>query len=271
MLLRIGLAQDTPHDLLHVNGGGLVGKRRQYIRKRTVPALLQSIDGDDIADGAVPAHQVDFAQLIHLGGLDGDLLFRDAHVHKHGFYFVKCLAVLACFRLRLEQYDGTDVLAALLRRRRRLPLDAAAKLDGVLYHALPGGAVVNHDGQLHHVFLFQLSGVYIADDVAVAPRRGGQVEHKGRIQIVEHFHAQIGTGVMAFIHDDHGRQMAQHLNERRVRRISQQHGIVVEILGKGKQVAVLLIDLANILFLAVHTQGIIAENTDSQHFSDGFG
>lgn len=42
--------------------------------------------------------------------------------------------------------------------------------------------------------------------------------------------------------------MAQHLNQRRIRRIGQQCIRIFEILCKAEQIAVFLIDLADILF-----------------------
>ena len=52
--------------------------------------------------------------------------------------------------------------------------------------------------------------------------------------------------------------MAQHLNQRRIRCIGQQRLRVLEILCKAEQIAVFLIDLANIFLPAVNAQRAIA-------------
>ena len=48
--------------------------------------------------------------------------------------------------------------------------------------------------------------------------------------------------------------MTQYLNQRRIRRIGQQRLRVLEILCKAEQIAVFLIDLADILLPAVNAQ-----------------
>ena len=116
------------------------------------------------------------------------------------------------------------------------------------------------------MFLLQFSGVHIGNNVAVLPRRCCQIQHKGRIQVVEHFHAEVRSCVVTFVHNHDWLQMAQHLNQRRVRRISQQGIRVFEILCKAEQTAIFLIDLADVLLPAVNTQRTIAHHADRQHF-----
>ena len=60
--------------------------------------------------------------------------------------------------------------------------------------------------------------------------------------------------------------MTQYLNQRRIRCIGQQRLRVLEILCKAEQIAVFLIDLANIFLPAVNAQRAIAHYADCQHF-----
>ena len=269
MLPGIGLAEDSTKDLLNIHRGSAVCERSQNVGEGAVPALLQRVDRDDIADRAVAAHQVLFLQIVHIGGFDGDLLLGDSHPHQHVLDLIVSITAFAGARLRLEQDNGANIGPARLFLQNCVLLNAAAELDRVLNHALPGGAVVDHHRQLDHVFLFQFAGVYIGDDIAVAFRGRRQIQHKGRIQIVQHLHAEIRSGVVAFIHHDHRLQMPQHLDQRRVRRVGQQRLVVFEILGKAEQVAVFLIDLADVTVAAVDAQRAVAHDAYGQHLPHG--
>ena len=119
------------------------------------------------------------------------------------------------------------------------------------------------------MLLFQFPGVHIGQNVAVGSGGSGQVQHKGRVEIVQHFHAQIGPGVMALVHHHNGGQLTQHLNQRGVRRVSQQDGGILNIPGKLQQVSIFLIDLAGLLFCTVNAQGVIAQDADGQLSSHG--
>ena len=116
------------------------------------------------------------------------------------------------------------------------------------------------------MFLLQLTGVHIGDNVAVFSRRCRQIEYEGRIQIIQHLRAELRFCIVAFVHNNDRLQMAQHLNQRRIRCIGQQRLRVLEILRKAEQIAVFLIDLANIFLPAVNTQRAIAHYADGQHF-----
>ena len=74
---------------------------------------------------------------------------------------------------------------------------------------------------------------------------------------------------MALIHDHNRLQMAQHLDQRRVRCIGQQYVIIFEVLCKAEQVAVFLIDLSDVAATAVDAQGTVAHDADGQHFPHG--
>ena len=117
------------------------------------------------------------------------------------------------------------------------------------------------------MFLLQFSGIHIGDNVAVLPWRRCQIQYKGWIQVVEHFHAEVRSCVVTFVHNHDWLQMAQYLNQRRIRRIGQQRLRVLEILCKAEQIAVFLIDLADVLLPAVNAQRTIAHHADGQHLA----
>ena len=116
------------------------------------------------------------------------------------------------------------------------------------------------------MLLLQLTGVHIGDNVAVFSRRCRQIEYEGRIQIIQHLRAELRFCIVAFVHNNDRLQMAQHLNQRRIRRIGQQCIRIFEILCKAEQIAIFLIDLADILLPAVNAQRAIAHYADCQHF-----
>ena len=76
---------------------------------------------------------------------------------------------------------------------------------------------------------------------------------------------------MAFINYGNRFQVAQSLNQGGFVGVRQQHIIVLEIVCKEFQITVLLINLANILLFAVHTQRSIAQHANRQHFFHGIG
>ena len=53
------------------------------------------------------------------------------------------------------------------------------------------------------MLLLQLPRIHIGNDIAVASRRGREIQHKGGVQVVQHLHAQIRAGVVALVHDHH--------------------------------------------------------------------
>ena len=104
------------------------------------------------------------------------------------------------------------------------------------------------------MLLLQFAGVHIGDNVAVFSRRCRQIEYEGRIQIIQHLRAELRFCIVAFVHNNDRLQMAQHLNQRRIRRIGQQCIRIFEILCKAEQIAIFLIDLADVLLPAVNAQ-----------------
>ena len=116
------------------------------------------------------------------------------------------------------------------------------------------------------MLLFQRPGIHIGKNVAVFPGRCRQVQDKGGIQIIQHFHAEVRPGIVAFVHDHNRLQMAQYLNQRRVRSVCQKRFRIFEKFCETIEISVFLIDLAHILLLAVNAQGAVAHNADRQHF-----
>ena len=116
---------------------------------------------------------------------------------------------------------------------------------------------------------FQLAGIHIGNDIAVAAGRCRQVKHKRGVQVIQHLRAEVRPGIVAFVHNDHWLQVPQHLNQCRVRCISQHNIIIPEILRKAEQIAVFLVDLTYIAIAAVDTQGAVTHDADRQHFADG--
>ena len=194
------------------------------------------------------------------------MVFRNAHTDQHRLDFIKRIAVVSGARLRLKQYNGPNILPTSRFCGNSFLLNASSQLDGILNDTLPGGAVIYHYGELYHVLLLQLTGVHIGDNVAVFSRRCRQIEYEGRIQIIQHLRAELRFCIVAFVHNNDWLQMAQHLDQCRIRCIGQQRLRILEILCKAEQIAVFLIDLANIFLPAVNAQRAIAHHTDRQHF-----
>ena len=116
------------------------------------------------------------------------------------------------------------------------------------------------------MLLFQCPGIHIGKNVAVFPGCCRQVQDKRGVQIVQHFHAEVRPGIVAFVHNHNRLQMAQYLNQRRIRGICQKRFRVLEKFRKTIQIPVFLIDLAHVLLLAVNAQGAVAHDADRQHF-----
>ena len=86
---------------------------------------------------------------------------------------------------------------------------------------------------------------------------------------MQHFHAQIRSGMVALVHDDHRIQIADHLNQCRLIGVSQQNGRIIHPLCKLGQITVLLIGFPAFLFAG--TEGIIAEHKQRDLFRHSRG
>ena len=84
---------------------------------------------------------------------------------------------------------------------------------------------------------------------------------------MQHFHAQIRSGMVALVHDDHRIQIADYLDQRRLIGIGQQNGRIIHPFCKLGQITVLLIGFAAFLFAG--TEGIIAEHKQGKLFCHG--
>ena len=111
------------------------------------------------------------------------------------------------------------------------------------------------------MLLLQLPRIHIGDHIAVHPRRRRQIQHKRRIQPLEHLDRQIRGRIVTLIHNDHRRELAQHLDQRRIRRIRQTRLRMRNLHLETVQRPILLIHLAHILLTAIDTQRIIRQDT----------
>ncbi len=222
---NMGLAQHPADNLFHIDGGRFIGQRCQDIGERAIPPFFQRIDRDDVAHRTITAHQVHILQFVDIGGLDGDLLFRNFQLHQRGLDLLEGFLLLAGFRFGLEQNNRADVLAGdlLLGNGQRFQL--APQLQGVVDHFGLVGPVVDDDRQLDHALLLERQGVHKADDVAVVARGSGQIEDKAGVEVFQHLHRQVGFGVVAFIHHNHRLQGANDVNQCRGVGAFQQVGI----------------------------------------------
>lgn len=109
MFTGIGQTKNTPDDLFHVNLGGTVRQRCQNIGERTIPALFQRVDSDDIANRAGRRKQPDVFQLVNLGSFDGDLLLRHADFNQFISELLKRRGTVLAFGLSLKKNDRANV------------------------------------------------------------------------------------------------------------------------------------------------------------------
>ena len=267
VLLRVGQPKYTPQNLLHIHGRSAVCHRGQHIGKGAVPALFQGVDGNDVPDGAVWGQQVHIFQLVFIAGFDGDFLFGNAAIHQRFLDFFICGAIRIVAGLCLEQNDGTNIAPAGFLLPFGLCLQLGTNGDSIPIYICLRLTVIDNDRQLDHVGLFQPCSVHKRDDVAFLLGCGGQVKHKAGIEVLQHFHAQIRSGMVALIHDDHRIQIADHLNQCRLIGVSQQNGRIIHPLCKLGQITVLLIGFAPLLFAGA--EGIIAEHKQRKLFCHG--
>ena len=86
---------------------------------------------------------------------------------------------------------------------------------------------------------------------------------------MQHFHAQIRSGMVALVHDNHRIQIADYLDQRRLISIGQQNRRIIHPLCKLGQIAVLLIGFASFFFAGA--EGIIAEHKQGKLFCHSRG
>ena len=143
-------------------------------------------------------------------------------------------------------------------------LHCHAQIDSVINHFLLTRTVIDHNGQLHHVFPLQFPGVHDRDDIAVLFRCSGQIQYKRRIQIADHLHAQFALGVMTFIDNDDWRLLIQHLGQRVFRYVSD-HGFPMLIGGHERlQGSIFLISFP--AFLPLGAKAIKAHDDNGEIF-----
>ena len=266
MLSGIGQAQDAPNDLLHIHLTGAVCQRCKDVGKGAVPALLQCVDRDNKSDGAVGREQVCIFQLVDVGGLNGDLLCRNAILYKDGAYLLKGGSVLFALGLCLKQHDGADVAAAVAVFCHSLRFQNALHLDGVVQHIQLVVAVHYEHRQLDHVLPAQMNGIHNGDQVAFLGGSSGQVQHKTGVEVPEHLLAQGTAGMVTLIHDHHRTKLVDDLQQGGGVGILHWVGGSAQSLRQLRQTAVLLPCL-ELLFFA--PEGIVGQHQNGKLLGNG--
>ena len=266
VLPGVGQAQDAPNDLLHIHLTGAVCQRCKDVGKGAVPALLQCVDGDDESYGAVGRKQICIFQLVDVGGLNGNLLCRNAVFYKDGADLFKSGSVLFALGLCLKQHDGADVAAAVAVFCHGLCLQNALHLDSVVQHIQLIVAVHYEHRQLDHVLLTQMNRIHNGDQVALLGGGSSQIQHKARVEIPKHLLAQSAAGMVTLVHDHHRAKLVDDLQQGGGVGILHRVGRSAQSLRQLCQTAVLLPCL-ELLFLA--SEGIVGQHQNRKLLGNG--
>ena len=269
MLARMGQTENPSQNLLHINLACLIGKGRKDIGKGAIPALFQRIDRDNIPNRAVRGHQIDVFQLVHIGGADSDLLGGNPGVHQLVPQLFKGGRVLLALRLCLKQRDRTDIFARPVIFRICDFFQFVPQVDCINQHFGLAVPVIDDNGQLYHVFVFQLHCVHIGDDIALLFRRSGQIQHKARVEVFQHFKAQFRPGMVALIHNDKRVKLIDNLEQGGFVRFFNGAVRLAQHLCKLGKVAVLLIGFQDLL--AATTERIVGQHHNRQLLRYGGG
>ena len=100
-------------------------------------------------------------------------------------------------------------------------------------------------------------------------RRGGQVQHKARIEIRQHFPAQIRTGVVALVHDDKRVKLIDDLEQGGFVRALNGAVRFSQYFGELREVAVFLKCLAPVL--SAGAERIVGQHHDRKLLRDRRG
>ena len=161
----------------------------------------------------------------------------------------------------LEQDNGTDIQPSLSLLGHGVLLQAAAKIDGIRHDLLLAAPIVDDDRQLDHVLPLQRHRVHITQDIALSGGRGCQIEHKARVEVLQHLPAQRTAGMMTLVHDHKGRKLIDDLQQGGF--ICVLHGVVggAQRLGHRGETAVFLLCLQ---LLLASTEGVIGQHHDGK-------
>ena len=109
---------------------------------------------------------------------------------------------------------------------------------------------------------FQLHRIHIGDDVALLFGGGGQIQHKAGIKVCQHFQTEIGTGMVALVHNYQRVQLIDDLKQGGF--VSILDGIfrLTQHFGELRQIAVFLIGFQPLF--AAATEGVIGEHHDGK-------
>ena len=262
MLHRMGQTQDTAQNLLHIHLTGLIGQRGQNIGEGAVPTFFQCIDCNNVTNWAVTGHQIHVLQFVYISGTNGNLCSWNTGVYQFLPELFKGGAVLLAVGLCLEQRNRADVASGMAFFGLCQFFQLAAQINGICQNLTLVVAVIDDDRQLDHALSFQLNGVHIGNDIAFLLGGSSQIQYKTRVKVREHFQAQIGSGVMALVHDDQRGQLVNDL---------EQSGIIgvfnlllrrTQNLGKLGKVAVFLVGFQTLL--ATAPERVVGQDHDGQ-------
>jgi len=247
VLGRIGQAQYAAQYLFDIHPRGLVGQRCENVGERTIPALFQRIDRNDVTHRTVVGQQVGVSNFVFVRRFDFYLVFGNADFDKFAFDFVERNIVVIGFRLRLEQHNRANVSAALRFHCDCLLFQTALHLYRTRNNIARRTVIVHDYRQLYHVGSFEFHGIYETDDIALLAGRRRQVEDETRIDCLEHIHMQVGLEVVTFVDDDDRIQIRQHLNQSRFVRPLHAFGHRIVEFGILRQILVFAIDSPSVL------------------------
>ena len=169
--------------------------------------------------------------------------------------FFKGGCVLFSLGLRLKQRDGTNIFSGFLIFRLGPLFQIPAQINGVNQHLPLLVPVIDDHWQLDHALGFQLHRVNIRDNVALLFGCSGQIQHKAGVEVCQHFQTEIGTGVVALVHNHQRIELIDDLKQGGF--VSVLNGIfrLAQYFGKLRQIAVFLIGFQPLF--AAATEGVV--------------
>src|SRR5712692_6775510 len=215
LCLRLREPENTPYDLLDSRGRARLLETAQHVGEWAVPSLAQLLHGNDKAHRALRCSDVlHVLQLVELADRNLYLVFPDAELAHQTF--TQRLARI--HTLRLEQQNGSQILARLLRLSRRELFEVGAQGDGFGEQLVALARVPRDDAQrqFYHVRRFQLRCRDVMQHVrrVLRPRgRGGELDDARRQYVAERGEGKVGARVVRLVYDDNGPAQPQHVHQ----------------------------------------------------------
>ena len=212
-LASIGLAQNAAHELGERRLRSRIREHCQHIRERAIPALLQRLLRDDVADIALrrkqSPHVIRFLQLILLARLDRDHIRRHTvplmQVLAHLFRVdVLCVALILARPLHLDQANRPDVFPCLRFVFAGLCFEEIPAFRRIQQRLFPigRGLVVNVQIELDHSFALQRCAFHIHQHIRAFRRCGGQLQDKARIEALDRRARERAVSLLSFVEND---------------------------------------------------------------------